>query len=588
MDEASTKPDVIRFAEFELDLRSSQLRSSGVVVKLQPQPVRVLALLTENAGVLISREQIRQHVWGEETFVDFEQSLNFCIRQIREALDDDAKSPRFIETLPRRGYRFVAAPEKASTAPAAASPLRIGVMPFQQAGAEAKEDYFSAGLTEEMVRQLSRLAPRRMRVIARTTMMRCHQERMNLERLRQEVLLDYLLEGTIRCSAGLIRIGVELTDVKDETLVWADVYERRLIDGFGVQAEVAARVARSLALELLPGAAAPKPAPSSPAYEAYLKGRHFFNKMTADSVIETNRYFEEAIATDANYALAYAGLADCYAQMGSIRAGLTSPAAAQAKAKPMALRALELDDSLAEAHNALALIRCWYEWDWRGAAEEFDRALALDPASVTHAPWRAMFCWAIGEPDKALSEMQRAREVDPLSPVINTYLGSIHFHPGDPESSIRLLREAIRLDASYYRPYFFLGEGLWLMGRPAEALQALGQARERAPRNLKVIAFTGGVQAEMGDGHGARVALKDLLATAGPNYDPSLFAAIIHAALGEIDTALECLERAVERRFNPIYLLRLDPFHVLRNEPRFRSCLQRVGLPLPASSANGR
>ena len=178
--------------------------------------------------------------------------------------------------------------------------------------------------------------------------------------------------------------------------------------------------------------------------------------------------------------------------------------------------------------------------------------------------------------------------MDPLSPVINTYLGSIQFHPGDPELSIRLLREAIRLDASYYRPYFFLGQGLWLMGRPAEALQALGQARERAPRNLEVIAFTGGVQAEMGDGHGARVALKDLLATAGPNYDPSLFAAIIHAALGEIDTALECLERAVDRRFNPIYLLRLDPFHVLRNEPRFRSCLQRVGLPLPTSSANGR
>jgi TolB-like protein/Tfp pilus assembly protein PilF len=591
MEERPRQPAVIRFNQFALDLGTLQLRSSGAITKLQPQPAKVLALLAANPGTLITREQIRQHVWGEETFVDFEQGLNSCIRQIRDVLGDDSQSPRFIETLPRRGYRFLVPfeAEASISPPAAPVLLRIGVMPFAQLAAAA-ENYLGEGLTEEVMRQLSRLAPGRIRVIARATMAHCRRESMSLNQLQQEVGLDYLLEGTIRHSPDRIRIAVELTDVKDQTLVWADAYERRLTDLFSLQSEVAGRVARSLAVELLPHVAvcARKPANYSPAHEAYLKGRYFFHRMTADSVLAASRYLAEAIAIDPDYAPAYAGLADCYAQMGSIRVALLTSAEALGKAKPMAIRALELDDTLPEAHNALALIKCWYELDWNGAGEAFRHALALDPDNVTHAPWYSVYLIAIGEPERALAEIYRAREIDPLSPIINTYVGCIHKDAGQYDLAIRQLRETIPLDPSYYRPYFFLGHALVGLGQHAEALSALNEARARAPQNLEVIAYIGWAQAKMGDHSAARATLHQLIETAGAKFDTSLFAGIIHTALGDDDVAFDCIERAIERRFSPIYLLRFGPFHTLHRDPRYQSCLRRIGLPPLNAAASAR
>jgi TolB-like protein/Tfp pilus assembly protein PilF len=580
------KTRLIRFGSFELDVATSQLRSGGVLSKLQPQPARVLALLASNPGVLISREQLRQHIWGDDTFVDFEQALNFCVRKIREFLDDNAKSPQFIETLPRRGYRFLVTPQTVDHSEAPATPaLRIGVMPFAHTGNEMEQDYFSEELTAEMMSMLSRLSRGRMRVIARETMLRAKKEDMTLQRLRQELNLDYLLEGTIRRSADRIRIAVELTDVKDQTLVWAEAYERRPMDLFSIQSEVARRVVRSLAIELLPDSVRrmPKSSTESPAYELYLKGRHFFHRLTVDNLIAANRYFQQAIDADPGFALAYAGLADCYAQMGSIRIALLSPTEALLKAKPMALRALELDGNLPEAHNALALIKCWFEMDWKGADAEFRQALALDPDNVTHAPWYSVFLAAAGETGRALTEIYRAHEIDPLSPIINTYVGAMHKNAGQPDLAVRHLQETIPLDPSYYRPYMFLGQTLMSVQRNAEALVALRQAQTRAPKNLEVIGFIGTVQARMGDRSDASATLRHLIETAGEKFDPCLTSAMIHAALGEKDKAFELIERAIEHRFSPIYLLRILEFDTLLNDARFTSCLMRIGLPLHTS-----
>lgn len=575
------KPKLIRFGPYELEVSTSQLRCSGIPSKLQPQPARVLILLATNPGVLITREQLRQHIWGDETFVDFEQALNFCIRQIRGALNDDAKSPRFIETLPRRGYRFLAKTEvDPGQAPSVAA-LRIGVMPFGDSSSEEDQDYFSEGLTGELMGMLSRLARGRMRIIARETMQRARSEGMNLERLRRELGLDYLLEGRVRRSPDRIRITIELIDVKEQTLVWAEAFERRPMDLFSIQSEVARRVVRSLAVELLPGSVRQVSRSSwgSPSHESYLKGRHFFQKMTADNVVNSIRCFEQAIAADPNYALAYAGLADCYAQMGSIRIALLSPTEALLKAKPMAVRALELDDGLPEAHNALALIKCWYEMDWSGADGEFRQALALDPDNVTHAPWYAVYLVVVDECERALAEIYRAREIDPLSPIINTYLGAIHLLAGQPDVALQRLREAIPLDPSYYRPYLFLGQTLLAFKRQAEALEAFRQAQARAPSNLEVIGFIGAAQAQMGDNSEARTTLDHLMRTAGEKFDPSVFAAMVYAGLGEIDRAFESIDRAIERRFSPIYLLRILEFSALHGDSRYQSCLRRIGLP---------
>jgi TolB-like protein/Tfp pilus assembly protein PilF len=582
MDDRLAKPAVIRFGEFELDLCTAQLRTAGMVTKLQPQPAKVLALLAAHPGTLVSREQIRQQVWGDDTFVDFEQGLNFCIRQIRTVLGDDAESPRFVETLPRRGYRFLATVETVSTSPveAIASALRIGVMPFHHLGPGAEQDYFSEGLTEEMITALSRLAPGRLRVVARTTMAQCQRKGMDLSRLRRELRLNYLLEGNVRRSADRVRIGTDLIDVADETLVWAETYERRLNDLFTIQAEVAARVARSLALELLPATQRVRSVTRSPAHEAYLKGRFFANRITGESLVASRRCFEEAIAADSNYAPAYAGLADCYAQMGSIRVAMITAAEALIRARPMAVRALELDDALPEAHNALAVIKCWYELDWEGAGQEFRRALALDPDNVTHAPWYAMYLIAIGQPEKALAEIYRAREIDPLSTILNTYVGAIQLNAGQFDLALRQLRETISLDPSYYRPYFFRGLTLKELGNYEEALSAFREAEVRAPHNLEVIAFAGRLHAYMGDRAGAEGSLHRLIEKAEGQYDPALLVAMIYAELGDIETAFAWIERAIERRASPLYFLRIyGTFDRLHGNSRYKSCLLRIGLP---------
>jgi tetratricopeptide (TPR) repeat protein len=405
---------------------------------------------------------------------------------------------------------------------------------------------------------------------------------MDLRSLRRELRVDYLLEGSVRRSSARVRIGVELIDVKDQTLVWAEIFEQRLTDLFSIQSEVARRVARSLAVELLPGSPAQQNASSiSPeAHEAYLKGRYFWHKMTGQSVLAASRFFEEAIAICPNFGPAYAGLADCYAQMGSIRVALLSSAEALDKTKPLALQALQLDDGLSEAHNALALIRCWYELDWKGAAAEFRRALELDPDSTTHAHWHALLLVAIGEPEQALFEIQRGRDIDPLSPVLNTYAGAVQWFLGEYDLALRQLRYASQLDASYYRPYLFMGRTLWAMGQREEAFAMLCEAQKRAPENLETVAFSAAVDASMGRREAAIAAAGRVLEMAGNRFDPALLEAVIYTALGEYDTAFQCIERAINSRATPLYILRIDPaFRPLSADPRYRSCLLRIGLP---------
>jgi TolB-like protein/Tfp pilus assembly protein PilF len=564
MEKASRKPAVIRFGEFELDLQAAQLRSAGVLTRLQPQPAKVLGLLAACSGAVVTREQIRREVWGEGTFIDFDQALNFCIRQIRTVLHDDAERPRFIETLPRRGYRFLAPVQVAATTSEAElqTAVRIGVMPFRSMDAGVEQDYFSEGLTEEITAALSRLGRNRIRVMARATMKQCQRQNMDLRRLRRELQLGYLLEGNVRRSAGRVRIAVELIDLSDQTVMWADTYERRLTDLFNVQPEVARRVARALALELLPGSSlrAAGAGTTPEAYEAFLKGRYFWHKMTVESVVAASRWFEEA--------------------MGSLRVALLSSVEALEKAKPLAVRALELDDQMPEAHNALALVRCWYELDWEGAGREFRRAVELDPDSTSHAHWYALYLLATGQTENAFDEIQRARDIDPLSPNLNTYAGVVQRAAGQYEAAVRQLRYAIELDPSNYRAYIFQGLALWALGRHEEALVMLREAESRSAGNLEAIAFAGALEACMGRREAGLAALRRVTEMTGSRFDPALLEAIIYNGLGENDAVFDCIERAIQARANPLYILRIDPtFWRLQSDPRYGSYLQRMGLP---------
>jgi len=574
----------IRFHEFELNEQTYELRRNGVPIKLQQQPARILALLVNSDGALVSRAQIRNAIWGEETFVDFEQGLNFCIRQIRLVLNDNADHPQFLETLPRLGYRFIAPIEigKVVKAQPDRSRLRIAILPIKYLEGGV-EDYFTVGLTEDMISALSRLDSERLRVVTGPRLNTNELDDASLDRLQRELLLDYLLRVSVRRSQDTIRISARLHDLKDKCVLWSETYDRNSSDLLAVQDEVTKRVSRSLALELLPQNAGglTKYAPSPAAYDAYLKGRYFWHKMTNDAMRSSIAHFSESIAIDPEFAPAYAGLADCYAQMGSTRVAMMKPLDALAKAGPLLERAMELDNTLVEAHCTLGILKSWYELDWDGADHAFQTAPSLDPSNVTALIWRSLYLTSFGRHQESIASVQRALECEPLSPVVNAYLGIARSNAGQYDLGIRQLNQAIELDPHYYRAYMFLGHALSAVDRNAEAIAAFEKALAINPHNLEALAFMGASMAIAGDRVKALEVLDKVKATED-RIEPALHIACIYAGLGDVDEMLRYLQLAYERKSSPIYLVTFSAyFKRHHSDPRLRAFVASLGLPLP-------
>jgi TolB-like protein/Flp pilus assembly protein TadD len=572
---------LIRFGEFELDGQTFELRRKGSLIRIQQQPARVLAFLLNHRGSLVTRKEIQDAIWGHETFVDFEQNLNFCIRQIRITLNDQAEKPLFIETLPRLGYRFIGDAEavRECEPTAGGRRIRIGVLPIQYLG-DPVEDYFAVGLTEDMISALAQINPERLRVIVGPRSPGGSLAREQLDRLQREFDLDYLFRGSVRRSAEAVRITAQLFDLRDQSVLWSEVYERQSSDLLGVQEEMTRRVSQSLVLELLPGAAvgSRKYARSSAAYDAYLKGRFFWHKMTPDAMRSSVAHFNEALAIDPAFAPAYAGLADCYAQMGTVRVGILKPLEAMTQARTYLNRAMELDDTLAEAHCTSGLIKSWYEFDWVGAEREFQLALRLNPGQVTALLWHSLYLSAMGRPSEAIALMQRARESEPLSASVNMYLGAVQMHTGQYDLAIRQLNQAIELDPHYYRPYMFLGKTLTWVGRYQDAVASFQKALTLNPDNLESLAFMGVTKAAAGDRQGALKIMKRVIA-AEDRTEPALLVAAIYASLGDASPMFEWLQRAVERRSTPIYIVVIsEEFRPYAADPRYRYFLDSIGL----------
>jgi TolB-like protein/Tfp pilus assembly protein PilF len=572
----------IRFGKFELNGKTYELRKSGALVKIQQQPARVLALLAGNAGAVVTRNQIREAIWGSETFVDFEQNLNFCIRHIRMALDDRAEKPIYIETLPRLGYRFIAPVEQIDEPASTPSKtrVRIGVLPIEELGT-AVEDYFTLGLTEDLISALSRVDSDKLRVVAGPRLRRDSASEAELEQIQRDLNLDFLLRGWVRRSANAIRICVQLHDLNDKSILWSETYDRCASDLPALQEEVTRRVSRSLAFELLPPSAtgARKYAHSPAAYDLYLKGRYFWHKMTSDGMRSALHYFTEAVSLDPGCAPAYAGLADCYAQMGSIRVAMMKPLDALRKAKPLLERAMEMDNTLPEAHCTLGLLKSWYDLEWAGADQQFRQALGLEPDNLTALLWRSLLLSALGRNDEAIASVHRALESNPLSPIVNTYLGVARTFAGQFDLAIRQLNQAIELDPHYYRAYMFLGLALSSAGRGADAIAAHRKALSLNPENLESLAFMGDAMASAGDMDGALDALARLQSTAS-RYEPALLSACIYAGMGKAAEMFDCLQRAFEAKCAPLYLVLLyHSFLRYHSDPRYRSLVESLGLP---------
>jgi TolB-like protein/DNA-binding winged helix-turn-helix (wHTH) protein/Tfp pilus assembly protein PilF len=631
----------LRFGVFELDLRAGELRKHGLRVRLQEQPFQVLAMLVEHPGEVVAREELQKKLWLADTFVDFDHGLNKAINKLREALGDSADNPRFVETVARRGYRFlvevkpadalaVPGPEPATQphpatdpadrpvlAPKAALPKRIqwsralqssglvllllvaalaawkvhswlrppadirslAVLPLESLSSDASQDYFADGMTDELISDLGQIGA--LRVISRTSVMAYKHTRKPLPQIARELNVDAVIEGTVLRSGDQVRITAQLIQASADKHLWSQSYEGELRDTLALQDKVARAIADQIRINLNPqeqAALKNVKAVNPQAYESYLKGRYFWNKRTRESLKVALAYFNQAIDEDPKYAQAYSGLADTYALLGDWQYAVMTAKEALPKAKAAAIKALELDNSLGEAHNSLAFCLDGFDWDFDSAGKEFRRAIELNPGYATAHHWYAWHLSLLGRYDEAIAEMRRALNLDPLSLVINADLAELLVLANSYDESIQQSRKTIELDPNFGLAHNHLAQAYLQQHRNDEAVAELKKAVQLSGGSPTCVANLARAYAAIGKRTEAQELLADLKKRSSPGYSHGTEIAVIYAALGDKDQAMTWLEKGYEERFNPGVLLR-PGFDSLRPDPRFNDLVRRVGLP---------
>jgi len=629
----------LRFGVFEVDLRAGELHKHGLRVRLQEQPLQVLTMLLEHPGEVVTREELQKKLWPADTFVDFDHGLNKAINKIRDALGDSAESPRFVETIARRGYRFLAE-VKAVDAPAGPGPelpppppaeIRgqpdlavapavpkhqsstfvwkilafvllllmaslaawklqsrnrplpvihsLAVLPLESLSNDASQDYFADGMTDELISDLGQISA--LRVISRTSVMTYKHARKPLPQIARELNVDAVVEGTVLRSGDQVRITAQLIDAAADKHLWSQSYEGELKDTLALQSKVARAIADQIQINLNPqerAALKNVKAVNPEAYEDYLKGRFFWNKRTADGLKVAQTYFGRAINEDPKYARAYSGLADTYALMGDWQYAVMTPKQAFPQAKAAAVKALELDSSLGEAHNSLAFCLDGFDWNFEAAGTEFQRAIELNPSYATAHHWYAWHLSLFGRYDEALAEMRKAENLDPLSLIINSDLAELLLIARSYDESIRQSLKVIEMDPDFALAHNQLGQAYLQKHMHEQAVAELQKAVRLSGGSPTCIANLARAYAASGKNSEAASLLSDLKKRSNSTYSNVPEIAVIYAALGDKDQAMNWLEKGYEERFNPGVLLRLG-FDPLRSEPRFKDLLRRIGLP---------
>ena len=570
---------VVRFGDFELDRSNFRLQRRGRPVRLERTPLELLVLLTEVPGKLITHQEAVERIWGKGVHIEAEASLYTAVRKLRRALGDNSAKPRFVETVARKGYRFLArfsGPEEG-----ARQRRMLAVLPLENLSGDARQEYFSDGLTEELITELARLAPQELGVIARTSVMRYKGTRQSAAEIGNSLGMDYLIEGSVRQERGRVRIAVQLIHVRDQSHVWAETYERPLRDVLRLQAEIAATVAASIRLQLVP---APGPAPelNPRMHDLYLRARYLWDQRTAISIRKAIERFQNALKEDAAYAPAWAGLALCYAAL-PITADAPPrqmfPQAAQA-----AERALALDRRLPQAHVAAGLVNSWFDWNWTGAEQHFRRAIALNPSDSDAHMFLAHLFSNLGRHDDAITEIRIARALDPVSPIVNTHEAQFLYYFRRHGEAMAPLQRVLELAPRFWVAHIVLGKLLGSRKRYVEALTAFRRAHRYSHGNTEPLALRGYTLAAVAQITAARRVLRDLRKKATRAFVPPLHLALVHLGLGDHAAALEELERALEERDVRLTFLAVEPrWASLCSHPRFVSLLRRVGLPEPRS-----
>ncbi len=583
---------VIQFGRFELDPANFELRRDGQRIKLDRKPLELLILLASRPGVLIAHEEAVHSVWGKRTVIEFDSALYTAIRKIRRALGDNSSRPGIVETVARKGYRFIAvAPERAGRASSLqddGEPRRkmLAVLPLQNLSGDPRHDYFSDGLTEDLIGELGRISPQELGVIARTSVMRYKGSRANAARIGAELGVEYLIEGSARHERGRVCIALQLVLTRDQTLVWADRYERPVTDVLHIQAEVARSVADRIRLKLAVG---PRfLMDTDPAvYDLYLRARYLCEQRTAPAQRQAIRRFESALRRDPKYAPAWAGLASCYAMQAitsDVRPRESFPLASEASE-----RALAIDPRLPEALVARGITSFWFDWKWDAAERDFGAAAEHNPSNPAARMFLAHLQSNLARHDSAISGIREGRRLDPVAPIMNTHEAQFLYNARRYEEAEVPLRRTLELAPRFWVAHIVAGKILGMRGRPGEAIEEFSKAHYLSNGNTEAVGLKGFTLGASGSNTDARRVLRDLQTRARRRYVPPVHRALVYVGLGEHEGAFDALEQAVEERDVRLTFLAIEPrWAPLLNAPRFESVRTRVGLPrLTTGGAGG-
>jgi TolB-like protein/DNA-binding winged helix-turn-helix (wHTH) protein/Flp pilus assembly protein TadD len=660
----------IRFGEdFELDLRPRRLRRGRHVLKLERIPLEILILLVEHRSEIVSRETIVARVWGNDVFLDTDNSIRGAIRKIRQALKDDSENPQFIQTITGQGYRFIApilVPEeehateqpkpealvvstslqsftsdpeiwaqggslndkeqkqgaeegpvtetahgevhkrprtwlfvgltlaavsilpllvlrgwRGSRVPAVAQrKIVLAVLPFDNLSRDPDQEFFSDGLTEEMIAQVGKLNRDQLKVVARSSVAKYKGSTLTASEIGKELNADYLVQGRVRHLPDRVRITVELIQARDQTDVWTESYDRELKDLLAVQDSVVRSIASEIHIALTDEEEKRLAAPrriSPEAHEAYLKGRYYWNKRTGESMLKAEQYFQQAIDKDPSYAAAYSGLADC--NSGLTWHGFKSPDEALPKAYAAARKAIEINPESAEAHASLGLAMT-HRWDWTGAEAEFRRALQLDPQYANAHHWYGDYLSIRGRHAEALVEAKQALELDPLNLMISTWVGLRYYMARDYSSAIDQNRSSVELDPNFAAAHLLLGEDYRGAGGHSEAVIELQKAASLSGDSPLYTAQVAVALAVAGRKSEALRIAHDLGMTSKRRYVSPYGLAQIYAAADKNEDTFKWLQAAYDDHAAWMGYLAVDPiFDRYRSDERFKDLLRRVGLP---------
>jgi TolB-like protein/tetratricopeptide (TPR) repeat protein len=580
--------DRIRFDCYEVDLAAGQIYKRGVRLRLADQPFRVLASLLERPGQVVTREDLRHQLWPGEVFVDFDNLLNTAVAKLRNALGDSAGRPHFIETLPKRGYRFIAAvSEPVATLEPQPRRSTLLVLPFVNVSDDPAHEYFSDAMTDGLITELGSLAPNALALIARTTSMHYKGTQKTVARLGRELGVDYVVEGSMRRASDRVTLNVTLVRARDQMHVFAKRYEVELREMFGLQSSIAqdiaehigvSPVADALGSPLLGSPATRRGTRNTAAYEEYAQGRQHLSALTPQAFATARQHFEEAAARDPEFALAYDSLAEIYWYLGYM--GFMSPRDAFSTGVLYAMRALEIDNTVGETHAMLALYHKLVDFDWPEVDRAMARALELSPTSpIVRTRYAFNALMPRGRLEAAVEELERALEWDPSSAFIRAHLAIVLVLWRRWDQAMQQARMVLQLEPNVYIAYLVIAVCCREQGMPDESIAAQRLAAELSGDSSAMLGWLGLALAVGGKEAEARTLLQRLHHTATTAYVPPTSIAWIHLGLREIDAAFEWLDRAVEARDQLIMPIRsyaiLDP---IRADPRFLAVLRKMHL----------